>query len=301
MKTPSDLPSEIDQWFHFLTTQSLSHNTIAAYRRGLLHFADWYGHLYEAPFHASEVMPRDVRDWKSHQQTTERSAPATINQRLAALNAFFNWTQEKGLCPSNPAAQLRSIRLDPRQPQALKGTQLRRLLKAAHSNRRDYAMIELLAGTGLRVGEHLALRFGDIQLRDRSGKVVVRAAKGSQYREVPLSADVRAALERYLDGLRPPLTEPQQPLWQGRSGDLSNRSSVKRMLDKYARAAGIELLSPHVLRHTFATRYLQSNPDDLRGLARLLGHSNLNTVMIYTEPDMDDLTARIERMQQASA
>ncbi len=89
MKMPDDLPPEIEQWLHFLSTQSLSRNTIAAYRRGILHFTDWYVHLYEASFHASEVMPRDVRDWKSHQQTTERSAPAPINQRLAAVNAFL--------------------------------------------------------------------------------------------------------------------------------------------------------------------------------------------------------------------
>ena len=72
------------------------------------------------------------------------------------------------------------------------------------------------------------------------------------------------------------------------------------MLEKYAHLARIKRLSPHVLRHTFATRYLTANPDDIRGLARLLGHSNLNTVMIYTEPDMDALTERLERVEALS-
>ena len=73
------------------------------------------------------------------------------------------------------------------------------------------------------------------------------------------------------------------------------------MLEKYSIWAGIESVNPHALRHTFATRYLQANPDDLRGLARLLGHTSLDTVMIYTEPTMDDLSERMERVEMAVA
>src|SRR5690606_20601578 len=86
-------------------------------------------------------------------------------------------------------------------------------------------------------------------------------------------------------------------LWWGRDGALEHRSSITRLLDKYAIRAGIQKVTPHMLRHTFATRYLNANPDDLRGLARLLGHSSLNTVMIYTEPTLDDLNQRLERME----
>lgn len=78
---------------------------------------------------------------------------------------------------------------------------------------------------------------------------------------------------------------------------LEYRSSITRLLEKYAIRAGIEKVTPHMLRHTFATRYLKANPDDLRGLARLLGHSDLNSVMIYTEPTLDDLNERLERME----
>jgi site-specific recombinase XerD len=78
---------------------------------------------------------------------------------------------------------------------------------------------------------------------------------------------------------------------------LSHRSSVTRMLEKYAIQAGLAPVNPHALRHTFATRYLNANPSDLRGLARLLGHTSLDTVMIYTEPNLDDLSARMERVE----
>ena len=78
---------------------------------------------------------------------------------------------------------------------------------------------------------------------------------------------------------------------------MNHRSSVTRMLEKYAIQAGLESVNPHALRHTFATRYLNANPDDLRGLARLLGHASLNTAMVYTEPNLDDLTQRMERVE----
>jgi site-specific recombinase XerD len=118
---------------------------------------------------------------------------------------------------------------------------------------------------------------------------------------VPLTRDVRQALADYLATDLPGEGEaPDRSLWSGRRGALSHRSSVLRILQKYAHRAQLDNLSPHILRHTFATHYLKANPDDLRGLAALLGHSDLNTVMIYTEPSRQDLTERLERMGRAA-
>jgi integrase/recombinase XerC len=244
-------------------------------------------------------MPRDVRDWKAYQQTVEQAAPATVNQRLVALARFFRWARTQGLCRENPAEDVPTLRLAPRQPKALANTALRRLLRASRRDRRDYAMLELLAGTGLRVGELLALKVGDVTLQERSGKVIVRQGKHGEYREVPLTLDVRKALAAYLKEVHPEQDNPAAPLWVGPQGQLRQRSSVTRLLEKYALQAGIEPVNPHALRHTFATRYLHANPDDLRGLARLLGHSSLDTVMIYTEPTLQDLTERMERVEVA--
>lgn len=124
-------------------------------------------------------------------------------------------------------------------------------------------------------------------------------ARAGAYREVPLVLDVRKALMTYLEEEHPTPDDPAAPLWINRRGKaLSHRSSIMRLLESYARRGGLDAIHPHMLRHTFATRYLKANPDDLRGLARLLGHSNLNTVMIYTEPNLDDLVNRMERMNQ---
>ena len=283
-------------WLTELQRQGKSPHTITAYRRGLEHFIGWNRQLYGDIFDPARVIPRDVRNWKGYQQTVEQAAPATINQRLVALSRFYRWAIKQELSPDDPTEEIRSLHLPSRQPQALSDRDLRRLLRQAKVDQRDYALIELLVGTGLRVGELLALRVGDIHLGERSGQVIVRRGKQGGYREIPLTLDVRQALIPYLE-THPEADNPKAPLWLGAAGALKHRSSISRILDKYALRAGLEVVNPHALRHTFATRYLAANPGDLRGLARLLGHANLNTVMIYTEPTIDDLVERMERVE----
>jgi site-specific recombinase XerD len=281
-----------------LYKEGKSVHTIAAYRRALAHFLHWHDLAYEgSTFDLGSILPRDIRDWKAQQQRVEKASPASINQRLVALKQFFDWAQQRELCRTNPAQHIPALRLDHSKPQALKTPALRRLLRAAQAEIRDYAMLEVLIGTGLRVHELLDLKLGDVELHERSGKVIVRHGKRGHYREIPLMLDCRQALQAYLETEHPQPQDPDNPLWFGKKGPLSHRSSVMRMLQKYGTLVGIENLHPHQLRHTFASRYLKANPDDLRGLARLLGHANLNTVMIYTEPDMDDLAERMERME----
>jgi integrase/recombinase XerD len=297
----SDTPTPygvIDQWLETLQQQGKSDHTLAAYRRALTHLAQWSQATYGDDFDPAQVMGRDIRDWKARQQTIEKAAPATVNQRLVAVSRFFDWCVKQGLVRENPTQDVNSLRLPPRQPKGLPEHDLRRLLRAVHNsgNRRDIAIIEVLVGTGLRVGELLALQVGDVTINERSGKVTVRKGKHGGFREVPLTRDVRHALEGYLD-IHPGKNNPDAPLWMGARGPLSSRSSIVRILDKYAYQAKIEPLKPHALRHTFASRYLAANPDDVRGLAALLGHANLNTVMIYTEPGLDDLVERMERVE----
>jgi integrase/recombinase XerC len=142
-----------------------------------------------------------------------------------------------------------------------------------------------------------------VVLHERSGWVIVREGKHGSYREMPLASEVRTALAAYLTehpgsgGGETNLPDKSAPLWIGKQGALTHRSSVMRILNKYSFRAQLDLVSPHTLRHTFATLYLQANPDDLRGLAALLGHSDLNTVMIYTEPTREDVINRVERMK----
>ena len=141
------------------------------------------------------------------------------------------------------------------------------------------------------MGELLALKVGDLEINDRSGMVTVRRGKHGSYREVPLTRDVRQALKNH-----PGKDEPDADLWLGQRGTFKDRSTVLRVLEKYALTARLPAFGPHALRHTFASLYLKANPGDVRGLAALLGHASLNTVMVYTEPRLGDLAEKMEKV-----
>jgi integrase/recombinase XerC len=296
----------VKTWLDYLASQGRSKHTLSAYQRAINHLVHWSQTTYGEPFDPAHLIARDIRDWKSYQQTGEQAAPSTINQRLVGVASFYKWAIINKLIEQNPTVESKSIRLPSRQPKSLSSQELRRLLRAVHhgGSLRDIAILEILAGTGLRVGELLQLQVGDVVLRERSGWVIVREGKQGGYREVPLASEVRTALTAYLadypgssreGGMNIP--DKTAPLWMGKQGTLTHRSSVMRILNKYAFRAQLDSVSPHTLRHTFATLYLQANPDDLRGLAALLGHSELNTVMIYTEPTREDVVNRVERMK----
>jgi site-specific recombinase XerD len=303
--TSSETPLPlVKAWLEYLHRQGRSPHTLKAYQRAWQHLAEWYQGSYGEPCDSVRLIARDIRDWKSYQQSVEKAAPSTINQRLVAVSSFYKWATSQDQTPRDPTRDVVTMRLPQRQPQSLSAKELRRLLRAVHNggSPRAVAMIELLAGTGVRVGELLQLQVDDLVLHGRSGWVTVREGKHGGYRQIPLTKEVRQALADYL-AIHPfnneehaQYQDERTPLWWGKHGPLTHRSSVLRILHKYTIRAQLEPIGPHVLRHTFATQYLQANPDDLRGLAALMGHSDLNTVMVYTEPTLQDLTGRMERM-----
>lgn len=285
----------LENWLAYLQRQGKSDHTITAYRRAVEHFAMWNHLVRHDPLEAAAVMPRDVCDWKAWQQSVEKAAPASINQRLVGLSCFFAWAITEGLAHDDPTENIATLRLPPRQPKSISEIHLRQMLHRAKGEPRDLAIIELLSGVGLRVGELLALQVGDLVLGEHSGRVIVRQAKQhGACRQVPLNADAREALETYL-AVHPDKDDPDAPLWVGTRGPLIHRTSVARILNTYALSARIGEITPHALRHTFARRYLRDNPGDLRGLARILGHTSLRAVTIYAQPDRDDLTERMEQ------
>lgn len=287
----------IQGWINHLQQQGKSRHTLNAYRRAVAHFTQWCQQTYGEDFDLTAIMPRDVRDWKAYQQSVEKAAPRTVNQRLVALSRLFSWAVSTGQIRTNPAMDVKYIPLPALKPRGVSDKSLRKLLRIVHRSGhiRNTAMLELLAGTGLRVSELLQLQVGDIQVGERSGRLTVRRGKQGNFRQVPLTKEVRHALCAYLE-THANQKQPDTPLWLGTRGALTHRSSVLRILQKYALQAGVPDVYPHSLRHSFAIRYLKHNPGDLRGLAAILGHTSLDTVMIYTEPSIDDLAERMEKM-----
>lgn len=292
----------VDAWLAYLDRRGKSSHTIAAYRRGLEHFTNWNRQTYGAEaFKPAKIIPRDVRDWKSYQQTVEKAADSTIAQRMTALSQFFRWAERNGITASNPAADVSVSVPKNSSPTSLDPTDLRKLLRETHAagNRRDIAIVETLAGTGVRVTELLQIQLGNLEIRPRSGKLVVREGKHGASRTVPLAVEVRKAITAYLQTEHPLVAErvsdpaefselnqlfaenPREPLWHGQRGPLESRSAITRILHKCSRAARIKKIGPHVLRHTFAYNFLKGNPGHERDLAALLGHKDLSTVSLY--------------------
>lgn len=280
-----------EAWLESILEEGKSAHTIQAYGRGFRHFAEWYEQAYDDVLVLHRVTPRDIRNWKIYQQTAEGAAPTTINQRLVAVNRFFKWARRQKICTENPAEGVLALRLVPLQLQSLSSADLRRFVRQAYANPRDYAMIEVLVGTGVRGAELLSLTIADIDLSEHSARLRVRHAKPGSSRQIPLTKNVCQALARYLDVAHPNPNDPQMPLWFNTEGKrLQHRSSITRILNKYAEMAGLERVTAHRLRHTFATNYLKVNPDDFRGLAQLLGYTNFESVMVYIEPQLEDFS-----------
>lgn len=186
-----------------------------------------------------------------------------------------------------------------RRPAGLTDPEIHSLLRVAGESRRNqakrnYAILQLLLQTGIRIGELAALKVGDAKIRDRSGNLRIQG-KGTKEREVPLNTSARRALRLYLEARGD--VQAEEPMFlSDRSRNLSTRS-LENLLRRLARKAKITRVhvTPHVLRHTFALSYLRQNPGKLVKLADLLGHESLDTTAIYTQPSSEELAEDLER------
>jgi len=209
----------------------------------------------------------------------------------------------------------REVSLD---PSALTPSQVNALLRETQHSRyptRDYAIIQMLVQTGMRIGECVVLRWGDITFGEKGGHVLIRSGKGNKARLVPLNGSIRQALADYV---APRLNVPPtlravaaawtsgdaafraRWLWQSQKGTLT-LVSMDRLVKDFIRSCaqrGLlpEATTPHCLRHTFATRYLKAHPGDLVSLARLLGHSSLDTTKIYVQPTNEQLAENVDQI-----
>jgi len=268
-----------------LARLALASTTIVNYLADLKTFARWHADAKGAAYSLLELTPDDIREYRCHMQTNEEWAPATINRRLQAVRKFYGFAMETGLTESNPASEVQLIpRPGPNLPRALTPEEVTSLLQAVQGGRpslvkRDYAIIQLLLQTGIKLGELTRLRLSDVQLQgDGEGSLLVGEGDGNKGRQVPLSSLACAALRDYLR-VRPPSASTEN-LFLSQEGSCISRRTVQRLIRVYTKAAGLEDVSAHVLRHTFAVSTLEDT-DDLSLVARLLGHRCLETTAKY--------------------
>ena len=217
---------------------------------------------------------------------------ATMARKIATLRSFYKFLHRRGVVPANPMLMIRTPRQGKRLPKAITVNQIENLLSipdtGATLGARDRAILETLYSTGARVSEIVGLDRGDL---DGSGVLMIRG-KGRQERVVPLGSHAVAAIEHYLSVMDgdPRFADARDayrsgravPLFVNKSGGRLSSRSVRRKLDKYLREAGLDpQISPHTLRHSFAT-HLLDNGADLRSVQELLGHRSLSTTQVYT-------------------
>ena len=279
-----------------LTRQGMAAKTITTYTSDLVSFSRWFTDSTGEAFRAASVTPSDILDYKAYLRTVQRRQAATVNRRLAALRKFFLWAQGTGRITELPTATVKGVPAAPRTPKSLPKRDVDKLMREAERarNPRDIAILKTLRHTGLRVGELCNLRLSDIRILERKGQVLVRSGKGDKDRTVPLNHDVRDALSAYLDK-RPAVSDDH--LFIGQRGEPLQTDGVQLIVRKLAKRAGLEKVTPHVLRHSFAKHVLDAG-EDLATVSRLLGHERLETTAIYTEPtarDLEDAVAKLER------
>lgn len=286
----------LDRWVdEFLTysqiERGLSDNTIASYRRDLRR---WREFCHLAGVAAEDVAPEQVTDYLGRLRSGAAPAgrpyhPSSVARMLVTVRVFYRWLVREGQLASDPTAKLGAPKRPLSLPKAIAIEQVVRLVELpsdAPMGRRDGAILEMLYGAGLRISELVALDVDDVDLEE--GSVLVRTAKGGRSRRVPLGRAACSAVGAYLTITRPALAARTPAgalsgaLWLNARGGRLTRQGAWKLVKGYARLAGLDdAVSPHTLRHSFATHMLDAGAD-VRVVQELLGHASLTTTQIYT-------------------
>lgn len=306
---------EIGQFLSYMAAEKgSSNNTISAYRNDLAQFRafmiEQYGEEALKPAEAVARPNRTVHPGAApppappHQDLAaigeeelgeylaylreQQYAEATVARKVAALKSFFAYLKAEGVLAENPADQMASPRVGRTLPHTLTVDEIDALLeqparKSTAEAKRDKAMLELLYATGMRVSEFVALDLDSIELHNQRASVRC-IGKGRRERLIPIHDAAVGALYIYLEESRPRLARRggEKALFINRRGERLTRQGVWLVLKNYAREAGISNVTPHTLRHSFATHMLRGSAP-LRNVQELMGHANISTTQLYTQ------------------
>lgn len=279
-----DWPEARNLFQRDLTAAGTAPRTLVAYERDLGQLESWAKGLGLSP---DRVSHRDLRRYAASLSAAGR-APATVARKLAAIRGFFGFLLRTGRVGQNPADLVSAPRRKAKLPQVLTSSQMSSMLDAVPVETpldiRDRAMFELAYSCGLRSEEVLTLSTDSIDFDDEVIKVL---GKGSKHRLVPVGEPARRAVENYLTRSRPSLmVDPaEKTLFLSRNGrPLSASDLSRRLAIRMREAASAGGISPHALRHSFATHLLEGGAD-LRTIQELLGHASISTTQVYTHLD----------------
>ncbi|MDQ6750294.1 MAG: site-specific tyrosine recombinase XerD [Actinomycetota bacterium] len=265
--------------------RGLSRNTLEAYRSDLEQFG---AHLDRTGQSSLEVTHTQLTEFIAQLTAGDAKAPpapSTIQRKVACLRSFYRHLRRDGILERDPTAELRAPRGGHKLPQVLARAEVKRLLEQPRGTApralRDRALLELMYACGLRASEAITLDVGDVDLEEG----VLRArGKGSKERQVPVGRQAIAAARVYVQRGRPPLVgaNGETRLFVNSRGSGLTRQGLYKIVQRHAAAAGLaDKMSPHTLRHTFAT-HLLAGGCDLRSVQEMLGHADIATTQIYT-------------------
>ena len=277
--------SKIDDFLTFLTVEKgYSRNTIEAYRNDLLQFSRF-------------LQEEGIDDWgavtKEHliafilDMKQREYSSSTVARKVAATKAFLHFLVSENVIGDDPSANLDSPAVTKRLPRPISPDEIEALLTAPDAERdsrgiRDKALLELLYATGMRVTEVVSLEVDDVNLASATVRCL---GKASKERIIPIYPKAVEALETYMERGRVPLLKDAQEkaLFVNHRGERLTRQGLWLIIKRYVKQVGMnEMVTPHTLRHSFATHMLNGGAD-LRNVQKLLGHANISTTQIYTQ------------------
>lgn len=291
------MKNSIQAFKDYLNQQDLSEITIRGYLHDIELFWRWVVELHGQEIDLKEISTVDLKSYRQYLVNVQNQKPSSINRKLQSVKRLFRWAQEKGLA-NDISQQVRFMRSSKNyQPKALSTSEVHALFRLAGQSchglaKRNYALLQLMLQTGLRVSEVVKLRIGDLLINERSGSVFVRDSKGHTQREVPLNAAARRALTTYLQTRT---LKKEDLLFHSKKGQPLSLRAVQEVITVLGRKAKLSGVSAHTLRHTFAVNYLKANQNNLVELANLLGHQSLDTTAIYLRPAKEKLAEDLER------
>ena len=292
----------VESFLNYLKVEKgFSENTIVAYRNDLYQLADFVEE--EA---AKQGLAPSWADFSRQGMLSyllnlkERNyAATTVARKVAATKSFFAFMVAEGIIKDSPTRDVPSPRLGKSLPRPISISQVRRLLEepaklSTPEARRDKAMLQLLYASGIRVSELVSLNLGDV---DTEGGYVRCFGKGHKERLIPIHEQAALAVKEYVEQARPQLARnrDERALFLNARGDRLTRQGFWQILKGYAKSANLETnITPHTLRHSFATHML-SGGADLRSVQELLGHANISTTQIYTHLTTEHIRRTYEK------
>jgi integrase/recombinase XerD len=278
--------AKVDQFLDYITVEKgYSSNTLAAYRNDLSQFVTF---LTPEVSEWQKVTREQIIDYIMVMKGEQEYASSTVARKVAAIKSFFHFLVDRGYLADDPTATLDSPKVRKRLPKSITTEDLERLLKEPAREQtpkalRDLALLEALYATGLRVTELVSLNVDDVNLA--SGTLRVRRTRSKAERLVPIHARAIEPLQAYLErGRIQLLRDPdERALFLNHRGRRLTRQGLWLIVKHYVREVGmVEDVTPHTLRHTFATHLVEKKAD-LEYVQELLGHANISTTQVYTQ------------------